>query len=171
MNACRKATSSSSAIMNSVSGMAVRAPVIVPEMLVPAPPKMKISPTKHRTTMWPAVMLAKRRNSRVKGFRKMPRISTGVRMNIFNTGGIPGIQSVCSQKCLLLLSMVSRKVSTASTMVTEILPVRFALPGKKGIWPIRLRPRIKKNADNRYGMYFSYLGPMEGLATSSRMKM
>ena len=149
MNAWRNATKSSSVIMKSESGMAAAAPAIEPPTLVPALPNMKIKPTKHMITMCPAVMFAKSRSSKVKGLRNKPSISTGVRIRILSAAGTPGIQSVCSQKYFLVLASIRMKVNMANTMVTERLPVTLALPGKKGICPMRLSPRIKKNADKR----------------------
>ena len=133
MKACRNATSNSSVIMNKESGTEAMIPVIEPVIFLPASPNIKIRLTKLRITMWPAVMLAKRRNSRVNGFRKRPRISMAVRMKIFRTAGTPGIHKVCSQKCFFALNVEIKNVSRASTMVMEILPVTLAPPGKKGI--------------------------------------
>ena len=121
MKACRNATSNSRVIMNSVSGMEAVTPMMEPLVLSPDLPRIKIRLTKDRITMWPAVMLATRRRSSVNGLRKSPRISIGVRMKIFRTAGTPGIQSVCSQKCLLALKVEIRNVITARTNVMEIL--------------------------------------------------
>src|SRR2546429_437872 len=49
-----------------------------------------------------------------------------------------------------------------------MLPVKFAPPGKIGKSPIRLLMKIKKNTLSKYGRYFSYFGPMDVLAISSR---
>ena len=42
-----------------------------------------------------------------------------------------------------------KKVNSASTSVTAMLPVMFAPPGKNGTIPIRLFMNMKKNAVSR----------------------
>jgi transposase len=48
-----------------------------------------------------------------------------------------------------------KKVKRASTMVTAILPVTFAPPGKRGINPIRLVKKIKKKIVSKKGINLS----------------
>lgn len=97
MNACKNATKSSIAPMNKVKGTEINAPTVDPPMLFPASPNIKIKLTKLMITICPAVMFAKSRNNNVNGFKKTPRISTGVKIRIFNTDGTPGIHKICSQ--------------------------------------------------------------------------
>ena len=52
---------------------------------------------------------------------------------------------------------VSTKVKIASTIVTEMLPVAVEMPGKPpyagiGKSPVRFMKRMKKNAEQRYGV-------------------
>ena len=46
---------------------------------------------------------------------------------------------------------VTRNVRVASTIVTAILPVRLAPPGKITMRPIRFIRNMKKNTVSRYG--------------------
>jgi hypothetical protein len=63
---------------------------------VEAAPATKMRQKKTSTTMWPAMMFANNRTINTKGFRKMPRISSGVRMNNTNFG-TPGIARIWCQ--------------------------------------------------------------------------
>lgn len=100
-------------------------------------------------------MFAKRRIIRANGFEKIPINSTGIMIGK-SQNGTPGAAKICFQYVLLPLKLVISIVNNARTNVRAILPVTFAPNGGgKGIRPIRLLIRMKKNTDNRYGMNFS----------------
>lgn len=76
MKACRNATSNSRVIINKESGMEAAIPAAEPPVLSPDLPRMKIRLTKDKITMCPAVMLAKRRRSKVNGLRNTPEFQS-----------------------------------------------------------------------------------------------
>ena len=98
--------------------------------------------------MCPAVMFANKRTINAKGFVKIPTNSIGIK--IINTGhGTPGVAKMCDQQFLFADANVTTNVATAKNKVTEIFPVKFAPPGKKGINPNKLLMKIKKKIVNK----------------------
>ena len=65
--------------------------------------------------------------------------------------GTPGALKICFQYALFPLKEVIKKVNSANTAVTPMLPVTLAPPGKKGISPIILAKKIKKKIVSRNG--------------------
>ena len=99
--------------------------------------------------IWPAVMFAKRRTIKAKGFVNIPIISTGIIIGLSHNGN-PGVQKMSFQYSLFPLNCVIINVRIANTKVSAMLPVTFAPNGGgTGINPKMLFKRIKKNTDNR----------------------
>ena len=59
------------------------------------------------------------------------------------------------------------KDAKARTKVMAMLPDTLTPPGKKGISPIRLFTKMKKNTVSRYGANLLHCGPAQGLMRSS----
>jgi hypothetical protein len=111
--------------------------------------KMKIRQTRLSTIICPAVMFANKRIISANGFENNPIISTGIIIGN-SQNGTPGAAKICFQYVLFPLNWVIINVHVAITNVTAMFPVTFAPKGGgKGIRPIRLLIRIKKNAVRR----------------------
>ena len=111
----------------------------------------KITQVKLSITAWPAIMLAKRRIIRAKGFVKTPKSSmsgiTGAGY-AFRKRGTSG-QKISFQYSLLAKMLIANIVHRARKKVMLMLPVTLAPPGKTGISPMRLHVRMKKNTVSR----------------------
>lgn len=120
-------------------------------------PKMNISATRLNTTICPANIFANNLIISAKGLENNPIISTGIIIGSSHIG-TPGGANTCVQYDLLPLNCMTINVQQASTNVIAMFPVTFAPKGGgNGISPIMLLIKIKKNAERRYGMYFSNL--------------
>ena len=99
--------------------------------------------------MCPASMFANNRIISANGFESNPMISTGIIIGR-SQKGTPGVAKTCFQCDLFALNCVIRNVQAARINVIAIFPVTFPPKGGgKGIRPIRLLIRMKKNAVRR----------------------
>ena len=97
--------------------------------------------------MCPASILAKRRIIKANGFVRIPKNSMNgiIGIGTFNHQGTSG-QNISFQYVFVPNKFTATNVKSASTIVIAIFPVTLAPPGKKGINPIRLLMKMKKNA-------------------------
>src|SRR3954468_20639280 len=104
-------------------------------------------------------MLAKRRTVSANGFVNNPKNSmTNISgQSAFGTPeGTRWVQYATGPCARIPAIWVITKVKSASTRVTETLPVAVEMPGNPrqagmGNRPVRFMKRMKKNAEQRYG--------------------
>ena len=102
--------------------------------------------------MWPAKIFANNRIINTKGRITMldeNSIKGMSGIGNFNHHGTPGVLTMCTQKNLLVVTIVIIKVMAANTMVIEMFPVTLAPPGKMGIKPMTLLISMKKKTVNK----------------------
>ena len=123
----------------------------------------KINDIKLNIIICPAVIFAKSRIIRAKGFVKTPKISIGIIIGN-NATGVPGGFTRCFQYPLFADAVIIINVKIDNTKVTEIFPVTLAAPG---VSPNKLFIKIKKNTVSKNIVYFSCLGPIFDFIISS----
>ena len=106
--ACKAATNISNTDINNT-----KAPEIGETATVS---NIKINENKLKIIMCPAVIFAKRRIIKAKGFVSIPISSTGTIIGASHTG-TPGVLKICPQYDLLPLKVVMIKVINANTKV------------------------------------------------------